>query len=193
MARIANPFRYQFRTHYPSQMSVYKLFFGKKFLVVMCKALHQSVNQVAKEIDQRLRNGTKGPDDFYLKTVAHIRRARVTIMEVEMLCQPETELELLICHFKALQAAKKNDLSLNTSFEVKVPQWVPLEVTEAFNKWVSAQTKKPVKRTAKNHHRNATKKAAVKKGSVKAKQARNTKVGTKGSGGRKTGVRYGKR
>lgn len=140
MTRIANPFRYKFREDLPSQPSVYKLWFGKKFLILKCKALHQSVQQVSIELDRRLRLGTK-PNDIYAKTTEHIKRARITIMEVEVLCQPESPLELLKCEWRASHKALLDPNCLNVPMPQMFPAWIPEAIIEEFKKWRTKQQK----------------------------------------------------
>lgn len=177
--RISNPFRYSFIEYKPSVQSVYKLHFGKKYLIVKCKALHQSVNQAAKEIDQRIRLGLKGELDLYRKVIQHIKRARVTEMRVEVICQPEDALDLLKCEYEQLALGKQDEENCLNGFpaEIHYPKWIPEETVKTFQKWMADQSKKA---TAKANRSLKTNK--------NAKQTKDTKAGNKGTGRGKNGV-----
>jgi hypothetical protein len=101
----------------------------------------------------------------------------VTVMEVHLVCQVETALDLLICEHRALQACKGDPLCLNVSTDQSLPAWIPQEEVKAFMAWM-AQNNKP-----KNRRR-------VKSKVPKTKDA---KAVAKGNDSRKTGMGNGRR
>ncbi len=133
--RIANPFRYAFRKPYQSITCVYKCWFGKKYVIFTAKSLHKSINQMAVELDRRLRLGVT-EDCIYYKVVKHILRARVGIFEVEVIDETENALAMLKSAYKALRDAKKDPNCLNMSFEPHVAQWVTIDDKTSFETWV---------------------------------------------------------
>lgn len=146
--RIANPFRYMFRESYPSTGTIYKAWFGKKYLIWKAKSLHQSVNNMAKEIDQRLRLGLKEGDQ-YAKVVQYIRKGRITIFEVEAVEQSDNPVDLLIAEHKLLKAGESDPECLNVTFFPMMPGWVTDEAKAEFQQHLSklaAASRKPAKK-----------------------------------------------
>lgn len=138
MSRVSNPFRYMYRQRYPSIGTIYKAWFGKKYLIWKAKALQQSVDSMAKEIDQRLRLGLKVSDPFE-KVVQHILRGRVTIFEVEAIIQSDNPAELLITEYNLLKAGIEDPQCLNTVSFPSIPQWMPESARVEFQDYVAKQ------------------------------------------------------
>jgi hypothetical protein len=147
MTRIANPFRYMFREPYASSGAIYKAWFGKKYLIWKAKSLHQSVNTISKEIDQRMRLGLK-PDDPFTKAVEHIRRARVTIFEVEAMLLSDDPSALLMEEYRLLKVAQDDPAALNMHFFPQIPKWIPDTAVAQFQKDIAA-LRAPKKKAAK--------------------------------------------
>lgn len=157
--RISNPFRYIFREAYQSNSCIFKMWFGQNYFLWKSKALHQSVNQFAVEIDRRLRLGCKPDDTVYPKIVTYIRRARVSLFEVEVVYESDNPAEILIQEHKLLLAAKKDEKCLNISFTPYIPKWIPESAEKEYTDWkTSLQRKKKEVKTKKKH---ATKNAKV--------------------------------
>lgn len=146
--RIANPFRYSFREPYKSEMSVYKCWFGKRYFLWYSKALHSSVNQMAIELDRRLRLGIT-EDDLYYKVVRYIRSSRIGLFEVEVTKFVDSPLEMLKLQHKALQKAKNDVYCLNNRFDPHVPAWVPETDKAEYVKWAADTTKRAARKTDK--------------------------------------------
>jgi hypothetical protein len=144
MTRIANPFRYSFKEPYMSVQCIYRCWFGRKYFIWKAKALHQSVNQLSIEIDRRLRLGC-AKDDIHYKIVGWIKKARVTLFEVEVLYQSENAADLLIYEQKQLNKCKRDDDCLNNRFLVHVPKWIPSEAEYVFRQAMKPAPKKKAK------------------------------------------------
>lgn len=141
MDRISNPFRYMYRERYPSVGTIYKAWFGKRYLIVKAKALHQSVNMIAKELDQRLRLGVK-PNDMFEKCVLYIRRARIGQFEVESILQSDNPVDLLIEEYKLLKASQADENCLNITFFPGLPKWIPETAVAEFQAIVKQMEEK---------------------------------------------------
>jgi hypothetical protein len=100
------------------------VWFGKKYFIWKGKALHQSVDMIAKEIDRSLRLGLKD-NDIFAKVVHQIKYARIALMEIEAVCQSEDPVEILTCEAGLLQAGATDPLCLNTTFVPHYPKWIP--------------------------------------------------------------------
>lgn len=124
--RQANPFRNSMKNgeYHPSCTCVMKLWFGQKYYFIWkAKALHQSINSVATDIDQRLRHGQK-PDDIWDKVIKYVKRSRVTQFEVEVLFKSDNAQEILLREYKLLQEAKNDPNCLNSIYEPLLPKWI---------------------------------------------------------------------
>lgn len=138
------------RSRYPSIGSIYKAWFGKKYLIWKGKSLHQSVEMIAKEIDNRMRLGLK-PADAFTKVVEYIKRARVNLFEVEAVFQSDNPAELLIEEYRQLKASQDDPDCLNMQFYPAIPQWVPGTAKDEFQAYVAkitAESKKLAKKKA---------------------------------------------
>lgn len=177
MARVSNPFRYLFREAYPSETCVFKIWFGQRYFIWKCKALHQAVNNISVEIDRRLRLGIKD-GDIYEKIVKYIRKARVSQFEVEMLLKSDDPVEILQYEHKVLKAAQKDEMCLNTLFVPGSPKWVPETAINEYNKWKQSltQVKKAKKKnaTAKNTKTILAGRGGGTKGSVPSRRRKTT-------------------
>lgn len=137
-------FRYTFREKLPSSPSVIKAWFGKKYFIWKGKALHQFVEVMAKEIDRSLRLGVKKDEkgnviDIYAGVIHHIKYARVTMMEIEVVCQTEDPLELLKCEFGVLRTGDHDPMCLNVVREQSYPKWIPQSVLDEYLQWCKKQ------------------------------------------------------
>lgn len=176
MTRIANPFRYMLREAYQPAGSgaVYKAWFGKKYLVWKGKSLQQSVNMISVELDRRLRLGSTGPDDQFVKVCPYIRKARVGMMEIEAVLLSDNPVELLICEYNELKKASTDPNCLNIAFFPHVPKWIPETAHNEFRSYIAklaAKKKAPAKKDVKSKKRvNAKQKPRIlkskKKGAV---------------------------
>lgn len=165
-------FRYTFKDKYASAACVYKMYFGKKYFIWKGKALKQSVDNCAKEIDRSLRLGCKD-NDIFEWVVEWIKKARVQMMEVEVVLADNNPLELLKTEYTLLQAGEGDLLCLNLSFEPYLPSWISQADQAAFQKWTQAQ-----KRSASRKKRSTAKKAP--KGRDVKKLSSPKKTGSKG-------------
>ena len=124
--RASNPFRNSMKDgkYSPSCTCVMKLWFGQKYYFIWkAKALHQSVNSAAIDIDQRLRLGQR-PNDIWDKVIKYIKRSRVTQFEVEVVFASNNPQEILLKEYRLLQEAKNDPCCLNVSYEPLTPKWI---------------------------------------------------------------------
>jgi hypothetical protein len=147
---MASQFRYTFRSKAPSAPSVIRLWFGKAFFIWKVKALHAGVENISIDIDRRLRNGIKNPEtDIYTQVIERIKKARVTMMEVEVVFQTEDPEALLLYEYDLLVSSMSDALCLNTQLEPYVPAWIPQPALAAFRAKIAARNK-PRKSKARN-------------------------------------------
>lgn len=192
MTRISNPFRYMIRQapdggRYGSVSCVLRFWFGQKYFIWKSKALHQTVNTFAIEIDQRLRLGLKGPEDIYKNICGYINRARVIQFEVEPVIITDNPAELLKEEYLLLQAGKKDENCLNVQFDPYLPKWLPETAVKEFYQFRTELQKKAKEKKKKR----ISKVKPKKNGKAKPK---NTKVrSTRRSPGKKGSVRNRRR
>lgn len=138
MTRVANPFRYMYKERYRSESTIYKAWFGKKYLIWKGKALQQSVEMISKDIDNRMRLGLK-ENDVFENVIKHIARARVTMFVVEAVLQSDNPVELLIREHELLKAGKEDPACLNTTHFPTFPKWIPQSAVDEFQQYVAKQ------------------------------------------------------
>lgn len=152
--RVSNPFRYKFREPHPNTSCVFRVWFGKKFLIWKCKALHQSVNTIAMDLDRRLRLGVKD-DDLYKKAVGYINRGRVTLFEVEVVLTSDDPVVLLQEEYRLFQDGRTNPDCLNETFMQQMPKWMPESTVSEFTKWKESLALPTNPKAKKNAAKNA--------------------------------------
>jgi hypothetical protein len=147
---------------------VYKAKFGSKYLIWKGKYLHQSLNGLAKQIDQRMRLGLD--DSNLLKNVVeHIIKYRIPRFEVEVVTQSSDPVELLKSEYHLLKAASEDPKCLNTSFFPYFPKWITQPEIDKFRAYIkkTMQAKKKKNKPAK---KKVAKKTAIKKKAAKKKK-----------------------
>lgn len=166
--RVSNPFRYQFRKPHPSTSCIFKMWFGKKYLIWKGKALHQSVNTVSVDLDRRLRLGCD-EESVYKHAVAYIRKARIALFEVEVVFASDEPVELLRREYELLKEGSQDPDCLNTSFDPLLPKWITADHIEKYDNWKKLLTQKKTKlkkNATKNTKALSTRNSTPKKGSV---------------------------
>ncbi len=138
--RVSNPFRYKFRAEYPNSSAVYKIWVDNKFMIWKGKNLHHSAAHLSKDIDQRLRNGTRDKD-YMQRLIEEIISTRVLWVEIEMIFESEDPALLLKSEHDLLQQERDNPLCLNTIWEVYTPKWIPEQDVERFQKLIQVTNK----------------------------------------------------
>lgn len=137
----SSPFRYQAPSNEPSAPCVFKLWFGKKFLIWKAKALMQSLDQVAAEVDRGIRLGPREGNAF-AKAAEYARKGRITIFTVEIMLSSDKPVALLRSEYLLLKKHFNSDDCLNVMPEPHIPKWIPQEDVLSFNKWKQQLNKK---------------------------------------------------
>lgn len=140
--RIANPFRVENMDELKPVTCVYKLHFGKKYLILKCLKLNQSVSNFAKQIDRELRSPKE--DSILYNAVAYIKRYAVPTMRVEILHETDDPVSLLMFESDALKSAKNDKECLNTSFSNLdyFPSWIPQAAIVEYKDKIAGVSKK---------------------------------------------------
>ncbi len=103
---------------------VYKLWYGKKYVIIKCKTLARSRENIEIGLKYFLKNTPKGrnPNDMYFKFYSHVIENIGNMFFMEMIFASNNPLKLLMAEFLALQKAKDDENCLNRDFEPYVPQ-----------------------------------------------------------------------
>ena len=139
-------------THkYYSNYAVYKIWFGKYFLIWKGKSFLQSAQSAALLIERGLRLGVN--DVHYLHhVIGYIKRARVTMGYVEIISIADMDdkdwLKFLQEEQNLLTAHKNDPYCLNNNFAAYVPEWMGKDIKKAFETWLTERNK-PKKSTRK--------------------------------------------
>ena len=139
--------------------AVFKLLFGQRYFIFKGLRIAHTVETLSKQIHREKANPSE--DSLLIKAIEYIRRARITTMTVEVICEQENPVELLMCEYEALQAAKSDKNCLNSRFinNEYFPQWISQTAINEFN--LRLQGRKPtnheknLKRFLSNHLENA--------------------------------------
>lgn len=123
---------------------VFKVHFGKKFLIWKGKSMLQSAEAISIQIDRHLRKGEIDETDYLYHVVTYIKRARVMQGRVERVGDEyhDDNLKLLQLEQKCLDEEMDNELCLNNNVQAYIPKWVGLTVESDFLKWYSKRKKK---------------------------------------------------
>jgi hypothetical protein len=145
---VTSKFPIEVPTHeYYSNYSVYKVWFGKYFLIWKGKSLLQSVQSAAILIERGVRLSTLSTDHYLYNVVKYIIRARVTRGYVEIKDIADFDdtdwLKFLRVEQELLTAHKNDTLCLNNNFIAYVPEWMGAEVKKDFDIWMKERFSKP--------------------------------------------------
>lgn len=127
-------------THkYYSNYAVYKIWFGKYFLIWKGKSYLQSVQSAAILIERALRLGISDNSHYLYHVVGYIKRARVTRGYVEIVDVADFDdkdwFKFLKIEQELLTSHKNDTLCLNNNFVTYVPEWMGVEVKNQFEEW----------------------------------------------------------
>ncbi len=141
-------------THtYYSNYAVYKIWFGKNFLIWKGKSFLQSVQSIATLIERGLRLGIADDSHYLYHVVGYIKRARVTRGYVEIVDIADFDekdwIKFLKIEQELLTAHKNDPNCLNNNFNVYVPEWMGIDMKLKFEQWLKSRYVKPKKKTAK--------------------------------------------
>jgi hypothetical protein len=131
---VTDPFPFTYKEPHDSTSCVFKLKFGTRYFIFKCLKLHASVAGLSKQIHRELR--TPKDDSILFKVVAYVKKARVTMMEVEVIHDADNPVDLLKVEYEQLQKAKKDPNCLNIRFVNNdyYPAWIPQTAVNEFNK-----------------------------------------------------------
>lgn len=123
---------------------VFKVHFGKKFLIWKGKSMLQSAEALSVQIDRHLRKGEIEDTDYLYYVVTYIKRARVMEGRVERIGNEfhNDNLKLLQLEQKYLDENMENELCLNNNIMAYIPKWVGVTVENEFKKWYEKRRKK---------------------------------------------------
>lgn len=143
---VTSKFPIEVPTHkYYSNFSVYKIWFGKYFMIWKGKSLLQSAETMSVLIDRALRLGTKDTDNYLYHVISYIKKARVTRGYVEIIDIADFDntdwLSFLKVEQNLLTAHKNDTQCLNNNFIAYVPNWMGAEVKNQFDLWLKNRNK----------------------------------------------------
>lgn len=150
---ITNKWPIEVPTHkYKSDPAVYKVYFGKYYLIWKGKSLFQSCEFLAEGIERYRRRNTNDETDYLYHVCNHIRRSRTQKATVEVIAndfkKPDSD---AINGFKMLKLEqelldKANDgYCLNNNAIAYVPGWVNKAHAEHFETYLKDRKKKGVR------------------------------------------------
>jgi hypothetical protein len=103
---------------------VYKLWYAGKYIIIKCKTLVRSRENIETGLKYFLKNTPKGrnPNDMYFKFYSHVIENIGNLFWIEVLASSNNPLKLLKTEFLELRKAKEDKNCLNRDFEPYVPQ-----------------------------------------------------------------------
>lgn len=128
-------------THtYESVPSVFKIEFGKHYLIWKGKSLLQSCQFIAENIERNIRMQKDDPADYLYHVVKHIKKTRCIGATVKVLDNEFTKgdtttvnaYKLLMTEQKLLDAAIGDPLCLNNNAQAYISQWMPPKDQQKF-------------------------------------------------------------
>lgn len=125
---------------YNSVASVFKVWFGKHYLIWKGKSLLQAAKFLAENIERNIRLQKDSDTDYLYHVVKHIKRTRCIIAKVEVLENEFTKgsttaincLKLLKAEQKYLDEAISDPMCLNNNEQAYISQWMPEKEAEKF-------------------------------------------------------------
>lgn len=103
---------------------VYKLWYADKYIVVKCKTLVRSVQNINTNIEYYFKhlNHDKHQKDNYLQFYQHIQQHPGKQFKIDILLQSNNPYQLLIAEQTALDAGMEDENCLNILFDAYIPQ-----------------------------------------------------------------------
>ena len=140
---ITTKFHIEVPTHtYPgSPTCVYKVWFGRHYLIWKGKALLQSADALATSIERYLRNQKDDPHDWMYHVCNHVKRTRCMKAKIEVLesefIKKDTDTvidvyKLLKTEQRYLKEARKDPLCLNNNKQAHISQWMDPQAVNRF-------------------------------------------------------------
>lgn len=125
---------------YESVASVFKIWFGKHYLIWKGKSLLQSCQFIAENIERYIRMQKSDETDYLYHVCNHIKKTRCIKATVEVLENEFTKggsttvnaYKLLVAEQKYLNKAKKDPLCLNNNEQAYISKWMPQKDVDKF-------------------------------------------------------------
>lgn len=124
---MANTFNFRYKEKYHSNTCVVKYFFGTKFFIWKALHLHQSCNQVFRDLNSKIakfKMGTLSEDDLFYRVAQHCSKARVIFATVEVLFESEDFCAIMEFDQRQLITGRNNPNCLNLSAKQYIPGWL---------------------------------------------------------------------
>src|SRR4051812_2703603 len=104
---------------------IYKLFYQEKYVVIACKTIQRSIQNINIGLQYFFKNTPKGrnPNDLYYKFYCYVAENPFHSFRIEILLETTNHFEYLKEDFLSLQDAKLDENCLNMKFEPYVPQY----------------------------------------------------------------------
>lgn len=130
---------------------VYKLWYQERFVIVKCKTLWRSVDNITKGFSFFLTGTKKAQkeEDYYHEFFVFVQENPFNDFRVEVILQSNNPLELLICEQKQLNIAKYDPRCMNNNFSAYIPKftqvngkksWINRGYYLNFMQWKKKQT-----------------------------------------------------
>ncbi len=139
---ITKKFHIEVPTHqYFSTAAVFKIWFGKSYLIWKGKSLLQSCQFIAENIERYIRLQKDIREDYLYHVCAHVVKTRCIKAHVEVLehefnrrGSEETidAYKLLMAEQKYLNKAKGDPLCLNNNEQAYISNWMPKKDVDKF-------------------------------------------------------------
>jgi hypothetical protein len=103
---------------------VYKLWYASKYVVIKCKTLARSRENLDTGLKYFLKNTPKGrnPNDLYYKFYSYVIENIGHTFLVEIIIATNHPMKLLMTEYNELKKAESDENCLNKSFDVYIPQ-----------------------------------------------------------------------
>lgn len=142
---ITTKFPIEVPTHqYMSVPSVFKVYFGSKYLIWKGKSLLKSCQLIAEGIERYIRLSKNDDTDYLYYVVGHIKRTRCIKATVEVIANDFQKvgseaidgLKMLKLEQSLLDKADTDELCLNNNADAYVPGWINKAHVDKFEKYL---------------------------------------------------------
>ncbi len=116
-----------YEIHIPANIEgcVYKLWYANRYVIVKCKTIVRSVQNIKSGLDYFFKGTPKGrkDDDFFHEFFTHVQLHPFENFEIEMIFASNNPYELLKTEQAELFKAKYDPQCLNQSFDAYIPKF----------------------------------------------------------------------
>lgn len=150
---ITKHFHIEVPTHqYESVASVFKIYFGKKYLIWKGKSLLQACKFIAEGVDRNIRLKRSDDTDYLYHVCNHVKKTRCIKATVEVIdnsfertireAHSINGYAMLVLEQRLLDKAKNDELCLNNNEIAYVPNWMTQAHKDKFEELISNRKKK---------------------------------------------------